>query len=480
MNSWFTADKIGLGKLLAHHGKWRMVAELIQNALDEEPTRIDVSLEPVEGRPLARLVVVDDSPTGFRNLAHAYTLFAESYKGKDPTRMGRFNLGEKLVLALCEEAEISSTTGTVTFHKDGTRSQSRKKRETGTQFAATLQMTREELTEALTHLRALRVPDGLVTLNGAFLAARPLLKSFQAALETEIADEEGRLHRRVRQTTVSVFEAAADEVPSLYEIAIPVVETGDRWHVAVHQRIPLNFNRDNVPPAYLKKLRTLVLDAMYSELKAEDVTERWVQGALAEAKPAAVDHVLTEQFGEKRVVYDPSDPEANNRAVMEGYAVIPPRAFTKETWANIREAGAVRPAGQVTPSLKPYSDDPNANPANILTEDQLSNGMKLIRAYAVRLAYALCKRALVVKFVHTTNGFSACCGRSGRLDFNVFRLGRKWFDYGITEDVDALLLHELAHLNVDNHLSEEFHTELCRLGAKLKRLDVTVSTQDVA
>jgi hypothetical protein len=80
---------------------------LIQNALDEvEVTKIDVTLALVPGRPLADLTVEDDSPEGFRDLAHAYTLFAESYKRSNPEQRGQFNLGEKMVLAACESASI--------------------------------------------------------------------------------------------------------------------------------------------------------------------------------------------------------------------------------------------------------------------------------------------------------------------------------------------------------------------------------------
>jgi hypothetical protein len=80
-----------------------------------------VSLTAVPGRPRTALSVEDDSPEGFRELAHAYTLFAESYEKGLPEKRGRFNLGEKLVLAMCEEATISTTTGAVHFDAGGTR-----------------------------------------------------------------------------------------------------------------------------------------------------------------------------------------------------------------------------------------------------------------------------------------------------------------------------------------------------------------------
>ena len=93
---WFDVDRAGLGKQAEEQPKGRLVGELVQNALDEAGvTQIAVALVPVPGRPLADLTVEDDSPEGFRDLAHAYTLFAESYKRGNPEQRGQFNLGEK-------------------------------------------------------------------------------------------------------------------------------------------------------------------------------------------------------------------------------------------------------------------------------------------------------------------------------------------------------------------------------------------------
>ena len=85
MNEWFSVDRSGLGKQAEEHPKGRLIGELVQNALDEAGvTQIAVSLRLVPGRPLADLTVEDDAPEGFRDLAHAYTLFAESYKRGNP------------------------------------------------------------------------------------------------------------------------------------------------------------------------------------------------------------------------------------------------------------------------------------------------------------------------------------------------------------------------------------------------------------
>jgi hypothetical protein len=118
---WFDVSKAGLGKQAEEHGKGRLVGELIQNALDEPGvTQVAVTLALVPGRPLADLTVEDDAPEGFRDLTHAYTLFAESYKRAIPDQRGRYNIGEKFVLAVCESASINTTKGTVVFdHAEG-------------------------------------------------------------------------------------------------------------------------------------------------------------------------------------------------------------------------------------------------------------------------------------------------------------------------------------------------------------------------
>ncbi len=108
---WFDVDKAGLGKLLERRGKSFVGAELLQNAWDAEGvTRVEFTAEPIKGRALVDLVVKDDSPQGFHNLTHSFTLFSESVKKGNATLRGRFNLGEKLVLALCDSATIMSTT----------------------------------------------------------------------------------------------------------------------------------------------------------------------------------------------------------------------------------------------------------------------------------------------------------------------------------------------------------------------------------
>jgi hypothetical protein len=495
---WFEVDTAGLGKQAEQHGKGRLVGELVQNALDEAGvTRIDITPAPVPGRPLADLAVEDDSPEGFKDLAHAYTLFAESYKRANPEQRGQYNFGEKLVLAICESASIATTKGTVVFDPDeGRIEKPRQKRERGSAFQGRIRLTREEFPEVCDYLRSLLLPDNVtVTFNGDRLLPRLPLRTFEASLETPVADESGVMRLRVRKTRVGVYEALPGEVPSLYEMGLPVVETGDRWHVSVGQKVLLNRDRDNVRPAYLQAVRVAVLNAAYDLLTTdEEATAPWCKlaGGDPRCSDAAIKHLIRLRFGEKVAAPDPSDTEAMKRFTLQGGTIVV--GLSKGEWANVKRAGAAPPAGQICPTARPYSTDPGARPVDLVPEEDWTDAIKNVAAYARFLAEELTGVKLVVSVVRTANNFAACYG-GGRLDFNLFRLGHGWFEQGITEDVDELLIHEFGHQysgdhlseeyhdaprpasppgrtmpDSGDHLSEEYHDALCRLGARLKRL----------
>ncbi|MBS1790488.1 MAG: hypothetical protein JST85_22395 [Acidobacteria bacterium] len=468
--NWFDVDKEGLAKLVEKRGREFVVFELIQNAWDQRVSRVEIQLDMLPQRPLARITVLDDDPQGFANLSDAYTLFAESNKKVDPEKRGRFNLGEKLVLALCEEAEVSTTTGTVCFTKQGRRRR-RAKLEAGSRFSATIRMTREQHNQVCEHIYTLLPPVGIITtFNGVELAPRQPLYEFEAKLPTEIADEEGILRSRVRSTRIRVHGTEAGQAALLYEMGIPVVATGDLYHVDIGQKVPLNMDRDNVSATFLRQVRTLVLNEMHDRMMPDDANTLWVREAASDRRvsDAAVRTIIKYRFGEKCVIRDPSDPEANNIAVSKGYTLIAGGALTAGEWDNLKRAGAALPAGQVTPSPKPFH--PDGESLQTLPENEYTPGIKQTVAYAKALARELFGVEIRVVIANDRGWkFSACYGES-ELTLNLAKLGHGWFDDGPTERVNELLIHEFGHHFSGNHLSEEYHRALCRLGARMTRL----------
>lgn len=464
---WFTVDKEGLAKILERKGKAFILYELLQNCWDTDAGEIEVTLTPLPNKPYCALRVVDDDPNGFTKLEHAFTLFAESDKKSDPEKRGRFNLGEKLVLALCEEASILTTSGMVCFDKSG-RSSKKQKTEKGSVFTGTVRMTRaeyEEVSEAMTRL----IPPHTkrTMFNGKELNEKKRVEGFKLTLPTEISDPEGYLRRSARETLVQLYEPAKGETPTLYEMGIPVVELagGEPWHIDIHQKVPLNADRDNVTPAYLRTLRTGMLNHMHRFVKGENAaTQAWVREAASDANASkeAVIHVKTERFGEKAVAADPSDPEGTKMAAQQGYTVIPGGALSKGEWDNLKRDKVVLPAGQVTPS-KPegYAE------ATWLDEDAQSPGMKALGRAVHQIGLVLIGRQVRTLFVQSREASTLAQWSSGQMTFNVARLGKKWFEKGLVEDQLDLILHELGHSIASDHLSKAYNDALSKLGAKL-------------
>jgi hypothetical protein len=468
--TWFDVDKDGLAQIVGRRGLEFVLFELLQNSWDTATSRVDVTLTPVEGRALVDVSIVDDDPDGFRDLAHAYTLFAASDKKTDPTKRGRFNLGEKLVLSICETATVTSTKGSVSFDGEG-RHAGRRRRETGTEFRARMRMTRAELHDVLAATHKL-LPPVPTYVNDCIVETRVPLRTFEVALPTEIAADDGYLRRSSRKATVRVYARVEGQPSRLYEMGIPVVDLDDPWDVEIMQKIPLNAERDNVTPAYLREVRVAVVNEMQTFLKPEDATSPAVQEALADKRISndAVEKIVAHRYGDKRVVFDPHDREANQKSVAEGYAVIPGGAFSKGAWENIKRAGAARPAGHVFPSPDPYSKDPDAPPAERVPEDEWTSGMRNVASYSTELAKRVLGLDLDVRFEKRRGAIDlANYGKGGSLCFNVGNLPARWFDSGPSRAVNDLLIHELAH-EFGDHLTAEFDHGLSRIGAAMTKL----------
>lgn len=481
MSNWFDVDKEGLSNLVERRSKAFVIYELLQNAWDEDTDKVSVRIEPVENSPSAWVEVEDDDPEGFEDLRHAWTLFAESTKADDPEKRGRFNLGEKLVLALCHEAEIQTVSGTVFFSEEKGRTRGPSKRDRGSLFKGRVRMTRDELDEVIEKVDTVIVPDGVRTdFNGRELPDREPVAVIEETLPSEYADEDGVLRRTNRKTEVHIYEPREGENGTLYEMGIPVVETEDSYHVDVQQTIPLNAERTNVRPAYKRKVRRIVLNEMADEIDEEDAAEGWVNDALEDPdiEPEAVNKVVEKRYGDDAVSFDPSDPEANKRAQAEGRRVIHGSEFSSKSWDNIRDAGAVKPAGQVTPSPSPLDGGPDADPVESYDREEWTDGMEEVWEYSTRLCGAILSRIkggpinVKVEFILPKDlSYAACFTHKGlTLRFNVRRLGKAWFREVDREELNDLLYHELAHHWVSDHLSDDYYEKLTEIGAAATEL----------
>jgi hypothetical protein len=189
MTDWFTAHKDGLRqineRLVERRGFGIIGGELYQNVMDTAATKCIFTINKVPGKPRIHLTVEDDGP-GFTNLTDAWTLYAPSEKKDDPTKAGRFNLGEKTVLSFAYEATIHTTSGMVVFNSAGRQEYPRRKRAQGTIFTAELACNQERYEQLIAYMRTILVREGLLlVVNDEEIPYREPIKVWQETLATE-------------------------------------------------------------------------------------------------------------------------------------------------------------------------------------------------------------------------------------------------------------------------------------------------------
>src|SRR2546428_9772556 len=94
-NHWLEIDKEGLQKSLGQKNKVFLLTEMVSNAWDEDITRVEVTLSRPNENNHSWLRVTDNSPTGWSDLSHSHTMFAESTKKGKSEKRGRLHAGEK-------------------------------------------------------------------------------------------------------------------------------------------------------------------------------------------------------------------------------------------------------------------------------------------------------------------------------------------------------------------------------------------------
>lgn len=465
-NNWYEVSKDGLKKLLQDKPKSFILYELIQNGWDQNTPFVHVETSWENGK--AFISVNDADPNGFIDLANAYTLFAESEKKQDPTKRGRFCIGEKLVLAVCDSATICSTKGQIQFLSDGTKRKSNNKTSVGSSVECLIKMTKEDYEEMCRSVFLLIPPKNIVTkFNGKILPQREMVSTFTEILPTIMSDSNGNLKNTARKTNINIYKVQKGEKPHIYEMGIPVVETEDKFHIDIQQKVPLNMNRDNVTPAYLKKIRTCVFNNTYQIIDSEDANQTWVKEAIGDenCKEEAVKKAISLKYGEKVVAFDPSDVEANKLAVSKGYVVVPGKSFSKDEWKNIKKAGIIQPAGQVTPSNASIECSVNGVPP--INFDELTEKEKEVVRFTEGL-FSLMNLNVTVSIYNVNERASAWYG-NWKLSYNKRKLGKKFFEdfpNNMAEVID-LIIHEFGHQYSPDHLSDSYYRGLTEFGAKV-------------
>ena len=339
----FTVDPQGLRELEEGRAVWRAPLELVSNVFDEargygdddraRPTRCDIVIEPITGSRAHRYMVSDDG-AGFRDSRDVYTLFAPTAKRSTVAVAGRFNAGEKQLIAVSKTAVVRTGSTTTTFENDRRTVQKHRTPHTGTSVDCVMRWTVAEAEAVVEAIKRCRPPQGLtVTLNGETL---PSVAEAHAVVRVSLPTvllSEGQMRPTVRKTNVTVLTCPKETEPWLFELGVPVTKIGGEFQYGldVGQKVPLPQSRDTVAQSWLDKCIGRVIEAALLDghdiLSTEDADRSYVKAALEHVQdPEAVDKAVDSIHGEDAVRRS-SDPVANFRAELAGHTLVSGRTL---------------------------------------------------------------------------------------------------------------------------------------------------------
>ena len=452
--NWFEVDTEGLKALQAGKPKHYILRELVQNAWDEDITECKVDTDFNFSDNTCTITVTDDNPEGFKNLRDTFVLFGDTVKRRDVTKRGRFNLGEKQAIAICESAEVSTTKGTVIFDKEGRRTTDKRTTE-GSTVTLNLKMTNKQYEKMLDTAEKYLTPKNIRHIvNGEEIPYRKPFIVARDYLPTQF-EVDGQLRNTERITDINLIE---QEEGYLYEMGLPVIKLGCPFAVDVQQKIPMSVDRESVTPKYLKRLYGVVLNNTIDELNPEQSSDTWVRiGSGSDTMTQeTMQKLIEKRFGGKVVVANPLDPVANDDALAEGYKVIYGRELSKAEWANIKVHNLIQSATSlfgkgIADDIKPYEPDEN---------------MRIVEKLAKKIAKRFLKRNINVNFYTSIQTSSAASYGNGCLDFNITRLGKAFFEKPVSVKTIDIIVHELGH-EKGMHTETDYHKLITKLAGEL-------------
>ena len=438
----FAISDVGMRELHANREPSHLVKELIQNCFDETPdvTVCRVIIKPQQHNGCdAVLVRVEDDGPGFANIADAWTLMGHTVKRKDPTKRGRFNMGEKELVSVAIEASIKTVGHTVEFPEGGSRVVKKNRRRSGTIVEALMPWTTEQAHELVERLGKFRPTDCRLVINGSEVETREPVAVRRAPLNTVIYRPDGVGSTR-RITEIHMLDAA-DEECWLYEMGIPIQPITSPWDVDIQQKVPMPPNRDTVSEAYLTDVYAEVLNEVHEIMEREQFGEQWVKQAVQDPRvsPAAIASTVRGRYGDRVLLTSP-DANANMMASQEGYELVNPRSLSEVERVRFREDACLQTTHQVFGQERP----------RVTAHPPQPGSAQAAFARWVRDMAALCGLRPQVRFYDEpgSNVLASCEMDSANpfMTFNAGRLGDEFFaaPYGRIEQLD-LVIHELGH-----------------------------------
>lgn len=466
----FQVDTEGFKNQMAEMKPYQLVQEIIANSMDESSvTRIDTTIKFNLAKKVVEVSVLDNGD-GFRTIHDVFKLFGRSYKRAYKNLRGRFNLGEKEFMAVTIDGFVRSRDWKVEFFDDKRREITGIEPFKGTEVFGTFDWSKTTIAEMEKELVRIIVPHGQdLYINGDLVAKKPMVRSINGKLWTEVEDElSGKMTRELHDAQVDLYERKEGETAWIFELGIPVQQLEKKlnvkWHFDVRQKVPLGIKRDVVSDSYLVDLYALVVNEAHDLIPQEDAGASWITRSMGKLNAEPAKALLTKQYGtEKLYIPSTSDFHANEAVNNINGAFILPRTLDKDQRQHLIDMGVIQYASDAFGS-KTVGSEPVQPTEKMLKYAQI---VKVI-------ARDVIGKDITVSFVRSEATHSAWYGIND-LTYNLKYLsgGEKFFDQFSAEGW-GLIVHELSHDKSPNqgeypmpHASKEFLSEFQRISGFL-------------
>lgn len=459
--NWFEVDKNGLNEMFANFPAERMVAELVQNSWDcDKAKECKVVIMPNTGPGMkyTEVTVVDDNPDGFKNLQDAYTLFRSTDKREDPTKRGRYNLGEKIVLARAVNGLITTTTGAIEFDGEGRKNRPSLKTKSGSVVSIQFKKwSDKEVKTTLEFLQKLYVPEGInFHVQGKVVDYTPPMKVSKVKMATEYLKPDGSgnmvMTKTTRVTELWFYPKRFDQA-HLYEMGLPVCEIDGRFDVNVQQKIPLSQDRTLVPQSYIQDIYAEMLMALGDLIEPGDLGETHIRTAMEDERidPATCARLFKQQFGDKAVLDNPFDPDSNQEAARSGSTLVSTKTFGAAINSKLRQAGIQTSTESFCRDRGILEQTGLGMPEGFKEVKNESEAMINLRKYVQMMVENFYgKKNFTVCFANWAGNTAALYEHGNRITFNTMCTTKKHMEKPVSL-LTATCLHELAHCMGNGH-----------------------------
>lgn len=449
MNSWFDIDNAGWKRMNAGRPPYELVKELIQNVLDESFNTVNINYEFKDN--IFNLCIEDDIEGGFANSSLITTVFMTSKEDSNLKR-GRKGRGLKEFLSVCKTAVVETVGKTVEFCSDSTRKEYTNGRTVGTKISCTIVeegWNQEAVTSINDFLKRVIVYSGKIFINGKLIKDKvKIAKKDYCYLMTQTIKDNKQIDIS-EYTKISIYDKSGKD-GWIYEMGIPVCTTDIPYDVDVHQRIPLNDNRNEVGKYYLRTVKLYIVQALIDQLSKKDYIG-WASETFNSYHNYNIEErkVILSKFVDDRTLVKSKSRIVNDRAKQKGFDLFDIGMYNdglKDFFEN-----EVKSADKIIADIEKFTKELDVEPTE--TEFEFISKLEELikKAIGKEIKVGIMEKPKDIVSGNNTLAIHGYNGNLSYIKYNRLALSKKIFENPYSEKALDILIHELGHEDSDEH-----------------------------